>query len=171
MDSRFAIFFLIMGGTDTYLNDCQTECFQQNEAPERLSIQYGDTYFQENIIGDEWYISYDAPVRYGAFQPTAGASITSDDDMWFGAGGKWSTENTVGGPIYIELSLMPGVYLRGDGPNIGYPIQFRGALGAGYHFDNGASLSMFYDHRSNAELSEVNSGIETVGVRLSYQLN
>ena len=171
MDSRFAIFLMIMGGTDTYLTDCPVECFQQSEAPARLNIQYGDTYFQENIIGDEWYISYDAPLRYGAFQPTAGASITSNNDMWFGAGAKWSTENTIGGPIYIELALMPGLYLQRDGPNIGFPVQFRGALGAGYHFDNGASVSVFYDHRSNAELSKINPGIETVGIRLSYALD
>lgn len=171
MDSRFAIFFLIMGGSDTYLNDCPTECFAQSTAPERLNVRFSDTYFQEEVIGNELYISYDAPRRYGAFQPTTGASITSDNDIWIGAGGKWSTENSINSPIFIEMSLMPGLYLRGDGPDIGFPLQFRGALGAGYHFDGGASISVFFDHRSNAELSEINPGIETLGVRLSYELD
>ncbi len=171
MDSRFAVFFFIVGMTDTYFNDCPTDCKQQSQAPERLSLQYGDTYFSEDVIGTEIYAIYDVPKRYGAFQPTVGASLTSNNDFWMGAGGKWSTERVTDSPIFIELSVMPGLYVRGDGPNIGFPLQFRGALGAGYNFDNGASISVFFDHRSNANLSEVNSGIETLGVRLSMTLD
>lgn len=171
MDSRFAVFFFIMGGLDTYLNDCPTECLQQSQAPERVHLQYGDTYFQEDVIGTEIYGIYDLPKRYGAFQPTVGASLTSDNDLWFGAGGKWSTERITDSPVFIELSLMPGLYLRGDGPDLGFPVQFRGALGAGYRLDNGASLSVFFDHRSNANANEVNPGIETLGIRLSMELD
>jgi hypothetical protein len=168
MDSRFAVFFMIMGGLDTYLNECPTECLGSGSAPERLHIQYGDTYFQEDIIGDELYVSYDLPRYIGAVQPTVGASLTDTQDLWFGAGGKWSTERITDWPIYIELSLMPGIYLQGDGENIGYPLQFRGSLAAGYHFDNGASVSVVFDHRSNANITEWNPGIETLGIRLSY---
>ncbi|MEM8800629.1 MAG: acyloxyacyl hydrolase [Pseudomonadota bacterium] len=168
MDSRFAVFFFIMGGMDTYFNDCPTECFQESEAPARLSIQYGDTYFQEDVIGDEIYAIYDMPKRYGAFQPTFGASLTSDDDFWIGAGGKWTTERVAGGPIFIELSLMPGFYFRGDGPDLGFPVQFRGALGAGVNLGDAGSLSVFFDHRSNANATETNPGIETLGIRYSY---
>ncbi|MFO8125555.1 acyloxyacyl hydrolase [Yoonia sp.] len=170
MDSRFAVFFFILGSTDTYLNDCPTDCFRQTEAPERVHIQYGDTYFQEDDIGEEIYAIYDLPKRYGAFQPTAGASLTTDNDVWVGAGGKWSTERISDSPIFIELSLMPGVYFSGDGPDLGFPVQFRGALGAGINFGDTGSLSVVFDHRSNANASETNPGIETLGIRLSYQL-
>ncbi len=171
MDSRFAVFFLILGGTDTYLNDCPTDCFQQSDAPERIHIQYGDTYFQRDDIGEEIYAIYDLPKRYGAVQPTFGASLTTDNDVWIGAGGKWSTERISDSPIFIELSLMPGVYFRGDGPNLGFPLQWRGSLGAGINFGDTGSLSVFFDHRSNANATEVNPGIETLGIRLSYQLD
>lgn len=171
MDSRFAIYLFLMGGMDTYLNDCPTDCIQESPASERLSLQYGDTYFQEEVIGTEIYGIYDLPKRYGAFQPTVGASLTSDNDFWFGAGLKWSTERITDSPLFIELSLMPGIYFSGDGPNLGFPTQFRGALGAGVNFSNGASLSVFFDHRSNANASELNPGIETLGIRYSYTLN
>ena len=170
MDSRFAVFFFIMGMTDTYLNDCPTDCKAEATAPERVHLQYGDTYFQEEVIGSELFAIYDMPKRYGAFQPTFGASMTSDNDLWIGAGGKWSTERVADFPIFIELSLMPGMYFRGDGPDLGFPVQWRGSLGAGYNFDNGTSISVFFDHRSNANATEVNPGIETLGIRLSYQL-
>ncbi len=171
MDSRFAVFFFIVGMTDTYLNDCPTECLQQSEAPERVHLQYGDTYFQEEVIGTEIFAIYDLPNRYGAFQPTVGASLTSNDDFWVGAGGKWSTERISDSPIFIELSLMPGFYVQGKGPDLGFPAQFRGALGAGINFGETASLSVFFDHRSNANATELNPGIETLGIRLSYQFN
>jgi len=170
MDSRFAVFFFIMGATDTYLNDCPTQCLQQSQAPERFHIQYGDTYFQEDDIGEEFFVSYDMPRRYGAFQPTAGFSLTTDNDLWFGAGGKWSTERISDSPIFIELSLMPGLYLQGDGPDLGFPVQFRGALGAGVNIGDTGSLAVFFDHRSNANATELNPGIETLGIRLSYRL-
>lgn len=171
MDSRFAVFFFIMGMTDSYLNDCPTDCTVETVAPERVHLQFGDTYFQEDVIGDEFYASYDVPKRYGAFQPTYGASLTSNNDLWIGMGGKWSTERITDSPIFIELSLMPGVYFRGDGPDLGFPVQWRGSLGAGYHFDNEASISVFFDHRSNANATELNPGIETLGIRLSYALD
>ena len=169
MDSRFAVFFFIMGGLDTYLNDCPTECLQEREAPAQLSIQYGDTYFQEDIIGDELYVSYDLPKTYGAFQPTAGISLSNLNDLWFGGGGKWTTKNTVDGPIFIELSLKPGIYVQGDGPELGYPLQFRGSLGAGIETFNGGSLMLVFDHRSNANATETNPGIETIGLRYAQQ--
>ena len=171
MDSRFAVFFFILGGTDSYLNDCPTDCFQQSDAPERIHIQYGDTFFQEDDIGEEIFVSYDVPKRYGAVQPTMGASLTTDNDFWFGAGGKWSTERISDSPIIVEVSLMPGLYLRGDGPDLGFPVQWRGSLGAGVNFGDTGSLSVFFDHRSNANLTEVNPGIETLGIRFSYQLD
>lgn len=170
MDSRFAVFFMIMGGLDTYLNECQTDCMNQSPAPERLHVQYGDTYFQEEIIGEELYVSYDLPHYVGAIQPTVGASLTDTTDLWIGAGGKWSTERISNGPVYIELSLMPGVYFQGEGEYLGFPMQFRGSLAAGYHFDNGASVSVVFDHRSNANTSEYNPGVETLGIRVSYML-
>lgn len=171
MDSRFAVFLFIVGTTDTYLNDCPTDCLQQSEAPERVHLQFGDTYFQEDVIGDEIFASYDLPKRYGAFQPTLGASLTSGNDLWVGAGAKWSSERISDSPIFIELSLMPGLYLRSDGPDLGFPVQWRGAVGAGLNFGETGSLSVFFDHRSNANATELNPGIETLGIRLSYQLD
>lgn len=170
MDSRFAIFFLITGLTDTYLNECPTDCRQKSDAPARVTVQYGDTYFQEDVIGTEVAAYYDLPFTYGAYQPTVGASLTSSNDLWVGAGGKWSTDRIDGGTFFVELSLMPGIYFYGDGPDIGFPLQFRGALGAGYTFENGSKLGVFFDHRSNANASEYNPGIETLSVRYAITL-
>ena len=65
---------------------------------------------------------------------------------------------------------MPGVYIRDGGPNLGFPLQFRGSLGAGVNIGDYGSLSVFFDHRSNANTTEVNPGLETLGIRLTYRL-
>ena len=169
-DSTFAWIFILVSATDGYLNDCPTDCFQQTDAPARIHLQFGDTLYQEESIGDELFISYDLPKRIGPLQPTLGMSLTSDNDLWVGAGAKWSTERISDSPIFIETSVMPGFYMQGDGPDLGFPLQWRGALGAGIKFGDVGSLSVFLDHRSNADLAELNPGIETVGIRFSYQL-
>jgi lipid A 3-O-deacylase len=170
MDSRFAVIFFLMGATDTYLNDCEVECLRETNAPARISLQYGDTFYQRDEIGSEIFAIYDVPKMYGAIQPVMGASITSDNDLWVGAGGKWTTERTVSGPLFIEASLMPGFYMEGRGPDLGFPVQWRGSLGAGVKVGDAGSFMIYMDHRSNANLSETNPGIETVGLRLTYNL-
>lgn len=170
LDTKFGLLFLIISATDAYLNDCPTDCLRESTAPERIHLQYGDTFFQEDDIGEEIYASYDMPKRFGSVQPTFGVSLTTDNDLWVGAGGKWSTERISDSPFFVEVSLMPGIYFSDDGPDLGFPVQFRGSLGAGINFGDVGSLSVFYDHRSNAHASKVNPGIETLGIRLTYQL-
>ena len=58
-----------------------------------------------------------------------------------GAGAKWTSENISAGPFFVEASLMPGIYAQEDGPDLGGALQFRSAVGAGYEFDNGATLA------------------------------
>ncbi|WP_322892471.1 MULTISPECIES: acyloxyacyl hydrolase [unclassified Yoonia] len=171
MDGTFAVIFFIVGLTDTYLNECDKGCFALREAPARVALQLSETYFQSETISEELYATYDFARSYGAFQPVIGASATSDGDLWLGAGAKWTTQNVIEGPFFVELSFMPGLYVQGDGPDLGGPLEFRGALGVGYAFDNGATLTVLADHRSNADLGDINPGLETVGLRFAMPLN
>ena len=171
MDGTFAVIFFIVGLTDTYLNECATGCYQLRDAPARAALQISDTYFQSDNISNEIYATYDLARSYGAFQPVIGASATSDGDLWVGAGAKWTTQNVIEGPFFVELSFMPGLYIQGDGPDLGGPLEFRGALGVGYAFDNGASVTVIADHRSNADLGRINPGLETIGVRFAMALD
>ena len=171
MDGTLAIIWLITSLTDMGLNECPTGCFAERPAPARFSIQGAQVIFQEEEIGQEIYIGYDTATRDGPFHLTYGASITSDGDAWIGAGQKWTSRNFYDGPFFIETSLMPGIYLRGDGPDLGGSLQFRSALGAGYIFDNGATLTVSYDHRSNADIQSMNPGLETVSIRYAILLD
>jgi hypothetical protein len=171
MDGTFAVIFFIVGLTDTYLNECQTGCYRLQDAPARAALQLGDMIFQENSISEEIYATYDLPRRYGVFQPVIGASATTDGGLWVGAGAKWTTQDVIDGPFFVEASFLPGFYAQGDGPDLGLPLEFRSGLGVGYMFDNGATLTVLADHRSNGDLDDTNPGLETVGIRFAMELN
>lgn len=170
MDGRFAVIFAVMGLTDTALNDCPTGCLQRSDAPAAIALQFSDVAFQDDTITQELYATRDLPQRYGAVQPTIGISATGTKDIWLGAGLKWTTERTLPAPLFVEASLMPGLYLQGDGPDLGLPLEFRGALGLGYRFAGGATVTLLADHRSNGDLSDLNPGLETYGLRFAVPL-
>lgn len=166
MDGTLAVIFVVASLTDMALNDCPTGCVDPDIATPRLSFQASAVQFQDKFIGQEAYISYDFGWRYGPFQPVLGASVTDTGDTWIGAGAKWTTANSYAfGPYFVEASLMPGYYASGDGPDIGGAMQFRSALGFGYIFDDSATLTVLYDHRSNADTRILNPGLETLGIR------
>jgi hypothetical protein len=171
MDGTFAIIFFITGLTDTYLNACPIGCYQRQDAPARAALQISDVVFQDDSISEEIYVTYDLARRYGVFQPVIGASATSDGSLWVGAGAKWTTQRVIDGPFFVEASFMPGLYAQGDGPDLGLPLEFRSALGVGYAFDNGATLSVLADHRSNGDLKDLNPGLETLGLRFAMVLD
>jgi len=171
MDGTLAVLFIVAGLSDMAINYCPTGCLRQSSALSQFSIQAADLIFQENSIGDEIYIGYDTGQSYGPFATTIGASSTADGDLWIGMGGKWTSRDIISGPFFLELSLMPGLYAQGGGPDIGGALQFRSALGAGYEFDNGATLAVLFDHRSNADIQDRNPGLETLGIRYAFALN
>jgi len=165
MDGTLAVIWLIISLTEIYVSDCPTACLGQSEAQSRFYLQGSQVLFQEDDIGREIYAGFDADRRFGPFQPTYGASVTSEGDFWIGAGAKWTSERVLSGPFFFEASLMPGLFARDGGPNIGGALQFRSALGAGFNFNNGGTVTILFDHRSNADTRSLNPGLETFGIR------
>lgn len=165
MDGTLAAIFVITSLTDMALTDCPTGCLARSDAPARLSFQLGDVRFDDARIGREITLGYDAGFKAGPFQPTIAASLTEDGAGWIGAGGKWTSVGLIPGPVFVESTLMPGIHVQGDGPDLGGNLQFRASLGVGYAFDNGGTVTVAYDHRSNADTDVTNPGLEVLSVR------
>jgi hypothetical protein len=171
MDATLAIIFAITSLTDMALNDCKTGCLAPQSDTARLSFQASAVEFQSKIIGSELYLGYDSTQAYGPYQITYGAAITEDMDTWVGMGLKWTSKRIDTGPWFVETSLMPGLHFVADGPDLGGNLQFRSALGLGYEFDNGTTLLVSYDHRSNADTQPKNPGLETIAIRYAISWN
>lgn len=163
-----AVVFAVTGLTDMYLNYCPDTCLPRSDAQARISAQVAGVFLRDDSTDREAYLSYDFATRYGPFQPTAGLSFTDDDAIWIGIGAKWTA---TADRFFFETSLLPGIYARGDGPDLGGILHFRSAIAVGYIFENGATVALTLDHRSNGGLDETNPGMDTAGIRYSIVLD
>ena len=169
MNGTFAVMTLVFGMQDAF-TDCEKQCLARNEMDSRIAVSQGSLQFQGAVIGREVYIRYDSKHANGPFQSIYGASYSSLGDFWAGAGHayKMSLEET---GVYAQIHAMTGIYVQGNGPDLGGPIEFRSGAELGWEFESGWRIAASYDHRSNAEIFALNPGVETVQIRLSKTLN
>lgn len=168
MDGTFAVIFVLAGIGDMIMNDCDDACLGRVQVPAQIAGQASGVFFQDDDVAHEVFLSYDQNLKFGPFQPTLGISLTNDQGLWLGYGAKWQAH---WGSTFLEASLLPGLYAPGDGPDLGGALHFRSGLAIGYRFDNGATLALALDHRSNGGMEDRNPGLETVGLRYSVALN
>ena len=94
------------------------------------------------------------------------ARADSEANAWVGAG--FALNANVTDRAFIEASFMPGYYHEGD-TDLGYRLQFRSLIGVGWALSQDSAVILSIDHISNANLSDVNPGAETVALR--YRLS
>jgi hypothetical protein len=169
MDGTLATLFLVAGLTDMTMNFCDDGCLATSAQTGRIAVSAGDVEFQGNRIGNEIYLRYDVPKSFGPFQPALGISVTDEGSIWFGAGSSW-TYSFAQNRGYVQLHLMPGVYSKGDGPDLGSTIEFRSGAEIGFETAKGVRIGLSYDHRSNADTGRINPGLETIQLRASFPL-
>lgn len=114
------------------------------------------------------YLS-DRPV-WTHFRPVYAASLSNDREAWLGGGLSIGWSFGYHSPFFARASIMPGVYSRGDGTDLGGAFQIRSALELGYEVGNGGSLILMLDHRSNAGLRSYNPGLNTLSLGYSFEL-
>ncbi|PHP29007.1 acyloxyacyl hydrolase [Limimaricola cinnabarinus] len=167
MDGSLALLFALVATADLHFADCATpRCAAP--APARTALQYGEVLFQRERQGGELYLQHHLAARYGRLEPVIGLSVSADGDAWLGAGLQWT--GALPHDSFVQLSLLPGLYAPMDGPDLGHALEFRSSAGVGYEFDNGARISLQFDHRSNGGLSDPNPGLETFGLRVALPL-
>lgn len=167
MDGTLAIIFLITSLTDMTFEHCPEGCLKREDAQSYLAVGAHDVRFQGNSISKEVQLTYRMDRNYGPFQPTIAASAAANGATWVGLG---ATYEKMFGNVVFNTSLLPGYYANGNGPDLGFPIEFRSTVALGYSFGNGMRLSVSYDHRSNSELGKINPGLETYGLQISFPL-
>jgi lipid A 3-O-deacylase len=165
MDGQLAAVFLGLSLLDMGANHCSEACFGRSVMEDRWSLSGGRTIFQDRTIGSELYARWDFGTAFGPFQPSVGLSATDDGSIWIGAGlhhTAFLTER-----IYYQGHLMPGLFARGGGPDLGSVLQFRSGIELGYEAPNGVRYGLSVDHRSNADIVSTNPGLETIQFRVS----
>lgn len=94
-----------------------------------------------------------------------------DGDTVFGAGAG------VGARLYAAKSEYRGLFAEANAHVIGHENRFQGngsnlnflsGLGVGYKFEKGWHTVVKWEHISNAEISDDNSGVDTVTLGFGY---
>lgn len=94
------------------------------------------------------------PYHWIALRPWISAEVTTDAAVWGGAGGIVDLRT---GPWVFSASLGAGLYDRGRGKELGFPLEFRTGFEAGWEFDNHWRVTGGYYHMSNNEIRPDNN--------------
>ncbi len=167
MDGKIAILFWLMSlpGGEYTLDGISTSRYN---ADDRMVVSVGSIDFQERTVGWEPRFTYMFDQVYGRFNPIIDVSISNSGAVWAGVGLYQQIDiHTLGQDFFAGFTFAPGIYFKGDDVDLGYPLEFRAGVELGIRFESSWQLSLSYDHRSNADISELNPGLETLQIRLS----
>ncbi len=139
------------------------------EDPAFLTLGVGafDVIRNDNSAGD-FRIEYRHDDDLFYLKPWAGVEVTSDSAIWIGAGSL--VDIYFGNRVVLTGSVGAGYYNNGDGPDLGYALEFRSGVELGYRFDNYSRLSVGFSHISNADLGDRNPGTEIISVNYSIPI-
>jgi len=62
--------------------------------------------------------------------------------------------------VVVTPSFAPGIYFKGKGKDLGFPINFRSSIEMAYVFDNKGRLGAQFFHISNARMLLHNPGVD-----------
>ncbi len=64
--------------------------------------------------------------------------------------------------LVFAPGFAAGYYWPGSGKNLGYPLEFRSGIEAGWQFDDFSRIGLHFYHLSNASLGQKNPGEESL---------
>jgi len=77
----------------------------------------------------------------------------------------------LGHKLVLTPTFAPGLYARGKGLDLGYPVEFRSQIQIDYRLPGRARAGVAFSHMSNVHLGQRNSGVETLMLSYSRRLH
>ncbi len=93
----------------------------------------------------------------GKIAPVSGAFLTGKNSLYFYTGieGQYSL-----GPMNISPSFTPGYYEKGNGKDLGSPLEFKSEVKVGFDIFKDSNLGYSYSHISNNDWGNTNPGTD-----------
>jgi hypothetical protein len=95
----------------------------------------------------------------------AASIATSDRSLFAGTGVAYQFRV---GAWDLTPTFVPGYYRRGDGRDLGYPLEFRSQLEIGRRLRGGPRIAIALSHLSNAGLGSRNPGQESLTLNVEW---
>lgn len=119
-------------------------------------------------------LSPSLPVLWGAIRPAIGGTInTRGDTSNAYIDARWEIEAPSG--VFFALGLGAAIHNghldvdAEDRKALGSRVLFHIPLELGYRFDAHNSLSIYFEHMSNANIARNNEGMDFLGLRYGYR--
>ncbi len=110
----------------------------------------------------------------GTLRPVIGGSVHTDGATSRGyIDARWQYETASG--IFFGLGLGAAVHNGRIDPDtvdrkaLGSRVLFHIPFEVGYRFDKHSSVSLYFEHMSNASIARWNEGMDAIGVRYGYR--
>ncbi len=113
-------------------------------------------------------LEYKSHLEWATIRPMLGVSITAKKATYLygGFGFDW----IIAHHLLFSPNFAVGYYQKGDDKDLGFPLEFRSGLEAGWVFHNQMRLGAHFFHISNASLGSKNPGCETLIFFLSIPI-
>ncbi len=105
-------------------------------------------------------VEYRWDVDLKGLRPLAAVFVTGRGSIYLCAGAGWDI--FFGKHVVLVPSFAPGLYFKGGGKDLHFPLEFRSSLELAYVFSNKGRLGAQFYHISNASLGRKNPGAESL---------
>ena len=99
-------------------------------------------------------------------RPLAGIMATTKKSSYYYGGVAFDIFVTP--RIVFTPSFAPGIYAKGSGKDLGFPLEFRSSAELSYRFKNCSRLGAMFYHMSNASIGHKNPGTECLVFFLAF---
>ncbi|HKI79089.1 MAG TPA: acyloxyacyl hydrolase [Ignavibacteriaceae bacterium] len=147
-----------------------TNSFAQINDPKLIAVSGSSFDFNKKVnTAFEFRVEYRHDKGWWKVRPFAGAMVTSDGSSYFFAGGL--VNFFIGEHFVITPSFAPGIYFKGTGKDLYFPLEFRSQIEIAYRFKNSARIGASFGHISNASLGPPNPGVEYLAGTIAFPIN
>lgn len=123
----------------------------------------------ENNSGTIVQLEYKFGNRFwGHLRPQISLNLPELRSIFLGIGIGWECALTE--KMTLTPSFSPGLYIKGKGRDLGFPLEFRSAIELSYKFDQDYLIGFQVYHLSNAHLGRKNPGINAYVLFLGIPL-
>ena len=129
-------------------------------------------YFEDKNIGFENFFWKTEPYSVNNLKTISMISITDNKGLWFGYGlnNTISTEFFSKDFLEINLSFLPGIYIKNEEVDLGGWLMFRSGFEILFNLNENNSISVGFDHRSSGDIWPNNPGLETIFLKFNKKI-
>lgn len=151
--------FVAFGITLLFLG-VSTSAFAKEESPPLLSLGAGIFNVDQEARRLQLQAEYRSKCFYRNLRYLAGVFVTQNASLYVCAG--LAYDIYFGKRFVVTPSFAPGVYFRGNGKDLGYPLEFRSSMEVAYVLNHKGRIGAQFYHISNASLGYKNPGEESL---------